>query len=184
MKPLLPAHEDARLAELREYNVLDTGPEPEFDDLVGLASQICGTPIALISLIDAQRQFFKARTGLDVTQTPRDAAFCDHAIAEPELMVVPDAAADPRLAGNPLVTSDPNIRFYAGSPLITPKGHAMGTLCVIDRVKHLVRERSGCGRVVAQVGHLGPEQMDVEGTGRGARGIEFGLLQQLGGSLS
>jgi class 3 adenylate cyclase len=134
MKPPLPADEDARLAELREYNILDTGPEPEFDDLVGLASQICGTPVALISLIDAQRQFFKARTGLDVTQTPRDAAFCAHAIVEPGLTVVPDAAADPRFADNPLVISDPNIRFYAGSPLITPKGHAMGTLCVIDRI--------------------------------------------------
>jgi len=80
MKPPLPADENARLAELREYNVLDTGPETEFDDLVGLASQICGTPVALISLVDAQRQFFKARTGLDVTQTPRDVAFCAHAI--------------------------------------------------------------------------------------------------------
>jgi adenylate cyclase len=140
MKPPLPADENARLAELREYNVLDTGPETEFDDLVGLASQICGTPVALISLVDAQRQFFKARTGLDVTQTPRDVAFCAHAILKPELMVVPDATADARFADNPLVTSDPNIRFYAGSPLITPKGHAMGTLCVIDHVPRTLDE--------------------------------------------
>jgi adenylate cyclase len=140
MKPPLPADENARLAELREYNVLDTGPETEFDDLVGLASQICGTPVALISLVDAQRQFFKARTGLDVTQTPRDVAFCAHAILKPELMVVPDATADARFADNPLVTSDPNSRFYAGSPLITPKGHAMGTLCVIDHVPRTLDE--------------------------------------------
>lgn len=129
----LPADELARLATLRKYDVLDTPPEQAFDDAVKLASVICGTPIALVALIDESRQWFKARVGLDATETPRDMAFCAHAILDPEnLLVVPDASLDPRFADNPLVTGTPDIRFYAGAPLISPSGHAMGTLCVID----------------------------------------------------
>jgi adenylate cyclase len=134
MSAPLPADESGRLDELRQLRILDSLAESEYDDLVYLASRICGTPIALVSLIDQDRQYFKARVGLEVSETPRDVAFCAHAILKPELMVVDDAKADARFANNPLVTSDPNIRFYAGTPLITPAGHAMGTLCVIDRV--------------------------------------------------
>lgn len=129
----LPADEMARLAVLRKYDVLDTPAEQAFDDAVKLASAICGTPIALVSLIDESRQWFKARVGLDVAETPRDEAFCAYAILEPQqVMVVPDATQDPRFSDNPLVTGAPDIRFYAGAPLLSPTGHAMGTLCVID----------------------------------------------------
>ena len=130
----LPADELARLAVLRKYEVLDTPSEEAFDDVVKLASALCGTPIALVSLIDESRQWFKARVGLDATETPRAHAFCAHAILDPEqVMVVPDATLDPRFSDNPLVTGAPDIRFYAGAPLLSSSGHAMGTLCVIDQ---------------------------------------------------
>lgn len=130
----LPRDEEARLGELRKYAVLDTPPEAAFDDAVRLASAICETPIALVSLIDESRQWFKARVGLEAQETPRDMAFCAHAILQPEaLLVVPDARLDPRFSDNPLVTGDPHVRFYAGAPLLTASGHALGTLCIIDR---------------------------------------------------
>ncbi len=129
-----PPNEATRLARLMSFNILDTPAEAEFDDLTRLASQICDTPIALISLIDAGRQWFKSRVGLDATETPRDIAFCSHAILSSDVMEVRNAEADGRFADNPLVTCDPHIRFYAGMPLIAADGHHMGTLCVIDRV--------------------------------------------------
>lgn len=127
-------NEQSRQHALDSARLTDTLPEPAYDAIVEVASQICGVPIALVSLIDRDRQWFKARVGLEAQETPRELAFCDHAIREPgALMEVPDARLDPRFAGNALVTGEPDIRFYAGMPLVTSAGEALGTVCVIDR---------------------------------------------------
>ena len=143
MKTPLPENEAQRQAALERYRVLDTGAEQVYDDIVKVASYVCGTPIALVSLIDEERQWFKARVGLETEQTPREQAFCAHTIMNRQTLVVEDATQDERFAYNPLVIGEPRIRFYAGAPLVTSDGYGLGSLCVIDRERRT----------------LGPEQL-------------------------
>lgn len=140
MKPPIPKNEKKRLEILWQYEVLDTVPEEVFDDLAELAGGICEAPVAMITLVDEKRQWFKAKVGTTLSETSRDISFCGHAILQRDLFIVPDTLKDERFADNPLVKSEPRIRFYAGAPLITPGGHALGTLCVLDKVPHTLRE--------------------------------------------
>ena len=132
MKALIPSNEAERLAALKEYHILDTGTEQSYDDITALAAHICKVPVAMISLVDEVRQWFKSRLGMEQQQTPREVAFCAHAILQNEPFIVRDAAKDWRFAGSALVTGKPRIRFYAAVPLINPEGLALGTLCVVD----------------------------------------------------
>ena len=149
----ISTQEPQRLAALESYEILDTVPEDVFDDFTQLASQICGTPIALISLIDAHRQWFKSKVGLDASETPRELAFCTHAINGEGLLEVPNAENDVRFVDNPLVVGDPKIRFYAGMPLTNSAGYKLGTLCVIDRIPRTLTEpqREALARLGRQV---------------------------------
>jgi PAS domain S-box-containing protein len=152
LTPAQASTEEARRIEiLRQYAILDTPPEQALDNLAGLAAQICGAPIALISLVDKHRQWFKTHIGVEMAETPRDISFCNHAVHQRDLFVVPDATQDERFAGNPLVTGEPRIRFYAGAPLISPEDAALGTLCVIDHVpRTLTQAQEQALRVLAR----------------------------------
>jgi GAF domain-containing protein len=133
MDAVAPSQEAARVAALDRYAILDTEPEQGFDDLVVLASFVCKTPIAMLSLVDDRRQWFKSRVGVQIRETPKEMSFCAHAIQQEDLFIVPDTLKDPRFRENPMVVGEPHIRFYTGAPLINEEGFALGTLCVIDR---------------------------------------------------
>jgi PAS domain S-box-containing protein len=146
-----PRDEQKRLKALQGYEILDTPSELDFTNLVTLAAQICRTPIALVSLVDRERQWFKAKVGLEASEASRETSLCAHALNEPDLLIVPDAFADSRFRENPLVTSEPNIRFYAGAPLRTEEGLALGTLCVIDHVpRELSAEQADALRILSR----------------------------------
>lgn len=160
----VPSDEAERIKKLYEYNILDTAPEVAFDDLTLLAAYIYQTPIALISLIDENRQWLKSKVGLSASETSREVAFCAHAIMQNDVLIVSNATEDARFAQNPHVTSEPHIRFYAGAPLITPSGHKLGTICTVDRVPRELSEsqvealRALSRQVIAQLElrkHLG-----------------------------
>ena len=149
MKAPVPENEAARLEALRQYEILDTDPEESFNDLTRLAAYICHTPIALITLIDEHRQWFKSKVGVTAEETDRDVSFCAYAIMQDGPFVVRDALDDVRFRTNPMVTADPHIRFYAGSPLVSPEGFKIGTLCVIDsKPRELSREQIAALRVL------------------------------------
>ena len=186
--PLLrEVNETERLEALHSYQVLDTDPEQALNDLVQLSAFICGTPISLISLIDDERQWFKARTGVDVLQTPREYSFCQYAMRANDVYEVPDMAADARFANNPLVIGDPHIRFYAGAPLLTPEGQPLGTLCALDTMpRQLSPDQREALRVLARqvMTHLelrrtnlllGNERQKLEGVLRMTNGTDEAL---------
>lgn len=131
--PPILINEHERLQDLYEYNILDTHAESDFDELVELASHICKCPISLIALLDKDRQWFKAKIGLEISDMPRDVAFCSYAILQDDVMVVEDTTKDERFCDNPTVIGFPNVRFYAGVPIISPAGHKLGTICIADR---------------------------------------------------
>ena len=157
--PPIPDDEPERLTALRRYRILDTLPEQVYDDLTRLAAHICQTPIALVSLVDAQRQWFKSRIGIEDAQTDRAYSFCAHAVASREILIVPNALEDDRFVDNPFVLGSPDIRFYAGTPLLSSDGHALGTLCVIDSKPR--RFRDDHREMLAALGRLVMSQIEL-----------------------
>ena len=151
MSAPVPKNEVQRIKVLWQYEVLDTVPEEVFDELTSLAAHICGAPIALITLVDENRQWFKSKVGVTVNETGRNVSLCAHAILQEDLLIIPDTTLDDRFKDNPLVTASPKIRFYAGAPLITPDGHALGTLCVIDKMpRELTEDQKQALRILAR----------------------------------
>ena len=151
--------EAARVAALDRYAILDTEPEESFDDLVVLAAEVCKTPIAMLSLVDDRRQWFKSKVGVQIRETPKDTSICAHAIRQGDLFIVPDTMQDERFRENPLVIGEPHIRFYAGAPLVNEEGYALGTLCVVDREpRELDAEQKEALRALA---HLSLRQMEL-----------------------
>jgi GAF domain-containing protein len=159
MGTVVPSREAARLAALNRYAILDSEPEQSFDDLVILASHICKTPMALLTLVDDQRQWFKSTVGVQVRETPREVSICSHAIEQDDLFIVGDTLEDVRFRDNPLVVGEPHIRFYAGAPLVNEDGFALGTLCVVDHVpRQLDNEQK---EALSAVGRLALRQMEL-----------------------
>ena len=159
------ANESERLEVLHSYNILDTSPEQTFNELARLAAFICGTPMALMSLVDEKRQWFKAKIGLDIQQTPREHGFCQHAMHAATVCEVPDATLDARFADSPLVTGPMHIRFYAGAPLLSPEGLPLGTLCALDTVpRQLNSDQREALRVLARqvMAHLELRRMRLQ----------------------
>jgi two-component system, NtrC family, sensor kinase len=153
------SNEAARVAALNRYAILDSEPEESFDDLVILAAHICQTPMAMLSLVDDHRQWFKSKFGVQVGETPRESSICAHAIQQGDLFVVPDTLQDERFRENPLVTGEPHVRFYAGAPLINEDGFALGTLCVVDREpRELDAEQK---EAINALGRLALRQMEL-----------------------
>lgn len=151
MENSLEQDEPARLRALRRYEILDTPAEEEYDAVTRLAAHICRAPIALISFVDGGRQWFKSQVGLPIIETPRDVSFCSHAVSQPGILIIPDATKDARFAHNPLVTGEPHIRFYAGAPLVTADGFALGTLCIIDhRARDLTSQEQTALQTLAE----------------------------------
>ena len=151
MNTPIPKNEAKRIKVLWQYDILDTVPEEVFDELTELAAHICGAPIALITLVDENRQWFKSKVGVSVQETGRDISLCAHAILQDDLFIIPDTTLDARFKDNPLVTVSPKIRFYAGAPLISPNGHALGTLCVLDKVpRELTEDQKQALRILSR----------------------------------
>ena len=162
----LPANESERLDKLHSYRILDTPPEETFDRITRIAARVFNTPISLVSLVDQDRQWFKSRVGLDATETPRDLAFCAHAILDGRPLIVEDAAEDPRFSGNALVTDDPRIRFYAGAPLVTHDGHRLGTICVIDMTPR--RFSADEAAMLEEFAHIAADELELRRLARSA----------------
>jgi GAF domain-containing protein len=159
MAATIPGPEAARVAALNRYAILDTEPEQSFDDLVILAAHICKTPMAMLSLVDDHRQWFKSKYGVQAPETSKEVSICAHAIQQGDLFIVPDALQDARFRENPLVTGEPHIRFYAGAPLINEDGYALGTLCVLDHQPRQLDEEQK--DAVNALGRLALRQMEL-----------------------